>query len=343
MAEPVTAFPGRAGRAQVEPPAQTSPIRRNRRRALRAVGIGLLAIVLLASVDAAALVIRVDRFSIPATASPAAGETWVVVGTDSRAHKPRGEDIYKEGGIPGGAGERADIVLVLRVAAGEPTRVVSVPRDLILPRSVEGGYERIAASLEVGEAELVNALCEGLGIPTDHLVKVTLRGFVETVDALGGLTVNLEYSTKDFYSYLEPTGAGRQTLDGNTALSFVRSRHPEYLIDGEWQAASLAAGSATRASNAAIVLDALRRSAKGALANPVRLQRTAWAVSGGFQLDKGTPLWSLATLARSAGEADLVTLPGEATGTQLALLPDESTYRAVERAGYAPGSCQVTR
>jgi LCP family protein required for cell wall assembly len=292
-------------------------------------------------VDVAAMVLRVDRFSIPNTASPAAGETWVVVGTDSRTYKPDGEDIYKEGGIPGGAGERADIILVLRVESGMPTRVLSVPRDLVLPRSVKEGFERAGALLDEGESELINGLCSGLGIPTDHLVKVTLRGFVETVDALGGLTVDLEYSVKDAYSYLEPTGAGNQTLDGHTALSFVRSRHPEYLIDGEWRGTTLAEGAAARSSNAAVALDALRRSANDALSNPIRLQRAAWAVSGGFQLDRGTPLWSLAALARAANTEDFTTLPGEPTGTELALLVDESTLDAVERVGYTAGTCQI--
>ncbi|MDR1635669.1 MAG: LCP family protein [Bifidobacteriaceae bacterium] len=305
------------------------------------VGIVLLALTLAVSVDAAVLVLRVDRFPIPATTSAAPGETWVLVGTDSREHRPPGRDIYYDGGLPGAIGERADIILVLRLEADGSTQVVSVPRDMVLPRTVDGGHERVAVALEQGEAELVHALCAGLGIPTDHLVKVTLRGFVEAVDALGGLTLDFEHSTRDYYSFLEPTGAGSQTLDGEAALAFVRSRHPEYLIDGKWRETGLDEGNAYRASNAATTVAALQRSAQDALSDPIRLQRAAWAVSGGFQVDEQTSLWSLAQLARASAGANMITLPGATTGSELALLADQTTYDAVSAAGYTPGSCQV--
>jgi LCP family protein required for cell wall assembly len=309
------------------------------KRTLAAAGVAVLVLVMLVSVNAAGLVLRVGRFPIQETQSAAAGETWVIVGTDSRDHIPDGEDVYYDGGIPGGMGERADIILVARVEAGEMKALLSVPRDLVLPRTEAGGFERVSASLEEGEPALVHALCAGLGIPADHLVKVTLRGFVETVDALGGLKVDLPYSTRDQYSFLAPTGAGPQTLDGTAALALIRSRHPEYLIDGAWREATPEEGNAARASNAGIALGALRSSAKSALGNPVRLQRAAWAVASGFELDRGTSLWSLASLAQAAGAAPVTTLPGETTGTELALLPDESTLAATRAAGFSPGSC----
>jgi LCP family protein required for cell wall assembly len=339
-AEPT--FPKPELDAETEPVTAASDNKRHRKLTVF-LGLAALTLILGLSVDAAALVIRVDRFAIPATASAAEGETWVVVGTDSRAHKPSGRDIYQEGGIPGGVGERADLILVVKITPDQATQVLSIPRDLVLPRSVEGGFERLAAALDQGEPELVNALCQGLGIPTDHLVKVTLRGFVDTVNALGGVTLDLRYSTRDFYSFLEPTGTGTQTLDGDSALSLVRSRHPEYLVGDDWWEASEKDGAAARTANAAVTLSALQQSVRGALANPVKLQRAAWAVAGGFQLDKGTSLWSLTTLARAAGGATARSVPGQATGTELAVLPDDSTFAAVTAAGFVPGSCQVQR
>jgi LCP family protein required for cell wall assembly len=332
---------GDAAEPAKSPPKR--PIKHRRIRKLAAIlGVAALTVVLGLSADAAALTVRIERFDIPASVSAAHGETWVVVGTDSRYYKPEGRDIYQEGGIPGGIGERADIVLVVLIVPGEAARILSIPRDLILPQSAEGSFERLASALELGEPELVHALCAGLGIPTDHMVKVTLRGFVETVDALGGLTINLPYSTRDFYSFLEPTGAGVQTFDGDTALSFVRSRHPEYLIGERWYEADLQEGSSLRTANAAVALSALQQAARTALVNPVKAQRAAWAVSGGFQLDSGTSLWSLARLARAASNAQFIALPAQATGTELAVVPDDSTFAALSAAGFAPGSCQVS-
>jgi LCP family protein required for cell wall assembly len=72
---------------------------------------------------------------------------------------------------------------------------------------------------------------EALGLPIDYFVLVNLDGFSRLVDALGGITVNINYyvpvggdpgtgSLPD--DYLEPGPA--QELDGPTALAFARGR-----------------------------------------------------------------------------------------------------------------------
>jgi LCP family protein required for cell wall assembly len=74
---------------------------------------------------------------------------------------------------------------------------------------------------------------ELIGQPLDGAIVVNLNGFVDLVDAIGGLWVDLPYSLYDA-NYPKPDGtgyiaisfkAGCQHLDGIRALEYARSRH----------------------------------------------------------------------------------------------------------------------
>jgi LCP family protein required for cell wall assembly len=121
--------------------------------------------------------------------------------------------------------------------------IVSIPRDLYV--DVPGyskGKERLNAVAYIGEAieypgggpALVQrVLAEQLGIPTQHYVILHQDGLIKLVDALGGVTVNLDCplyeATPDEKS---PTGlktftlpAGPVHLDGPTAKKFATYRY----------------------------------------------------------------------------------------------------------------------
>jgi LCP family protein required for cell wall assembly len=305
------------------------------------VGLLLLLLATAVSVDLAWMVARIDRVAVPTTQSEAPGETWVIVGSDDRAIAWDGVSSYGFGG--NAEYERADVIVVVQVPSdGGPARGISIPRDLVTPRA-DGTADRITLALEKGDSQLVGSLCVGLGIPTDHYVKVIFPGFIKTVDAMGGLTVDFPEPTRDARSHLSIDQAGSQVLDGKQALAFVRSRHPEYLVQGEWQAVELVEGDATRASNAAIALKALGREAGQALKNPLQLHQAAWAATSGITLDQGTALWEAPQVAQALGQegATLTTLPFEPTGTELFLTPNEATYTALADMGYEPTGCSV--
>ena len=54
------------------------------------------------------------------------------------------------------------------------------------------------------------------------------------VDGLGGITIEFEHPARDTESGLFVTETGPVELDGEQALAYVRSRHYEELIDGQW-------------------------------------------------------------------------------------------------------------
>lgn len=74
-----------------------------------------------------------------------------------------------------------------------------------------------------------------LGIEIDFYARVDLAGFVDVVDALGGVDIYVPdpmsiyisspYEDEEWRQY--EIDAGRQTLDGHTALAWVRSREDE--------------------------------------------------------------------------------------------------------------------
>ncbi|HJV32473.1 MAG TPA: LCP family protein, partial [Patescibacteria group bacterium] len=117
--------------------------------------------------------------------------------------------------------------------------IVSLPRDLWIPVS-DGGQNKINAVNALaekaeprsgGEAarKEISAL---LDQPIDYYVRVDFSAFKTLIDDVGGVTVNVDRTFTDF-AY--PTDdalykkvhfeKGWQTMDGDTALEYVRSRH----------------------------------------------------------------------------------------------------------------------
>ncbi|MCA0146582.1 LCP family protein [Blastococcus sp. LR1] len=309
------------------PPGRRPPRSRRRRRLL----LLLLALLIAApAVDAAVLTSRIDEVDVdlPERPEDVDGETWVLVGLDSRAQLPAGASPTDFGTAEDVPGSRADVVVVVhRTEAG--TTALSVPRDLLVRASGTSG--RLALTWLDGPQATVDALC-GLGIPTDHLITVGLAGFAATVDAVGGLEVDVPEPVRDRPAGLELTTPGRLHVDGATALALVRSRQPEQLVDGRWVPATVDPDG--RATTAGTVLSALLdRVRESALRRPWRLQSVAWAASGGLAVDPGTSVLDLAGLA-GADIGDLATLPASAPlSPSLVRLPTADTAAAVAAAG----------
>ncbi len=304
----------------------TSPPRR-RRLALAVLGL-LLALV---AMDAAVVAGRIDEVAVHLAADDSDGRTWVLVGLDSRERLPEGADPRAFGTAEDVPGARADVVLVVhQTDAG--TRVLSVPRDLVV--RVDRRPGRLALTWLQGPQTTVDALC-GLGIPTDHLVTVDLAGFAAVVDAAGGLEVDVPEPVRDQPAGLLLERAGRQHVDGATALALVRSRHPEHLVDGAWVPAT--ADPDGRSTAAATVLTGLVDRVRSSPARPWRLQSVAWAASGALAADPGTSVTDLASLA-AADVGPVEVLPvGEPEGGTLAREATAGTDAAVAGAGLSCG------
>lgn len=117
--------------------------------------------------------------------------------------------------------------------------IVSLPRDLWIPVP-DGGQNKINAVNALAEKKTPRsggeaareAIAALVDQPIDYYVRVDFSAFKTLIDDVGGVTVNVERTFTDF-AY--PTDhdlykkvhfdKGWQTMDGNTALEYVRSRH----------------------------------------------------------------------------------------------------------------------
>lgn len=260
------------------------------------VAAGLLAVMLLAGAglnDAG----RVE--------SLAAGEgVYLIVGSDTRANLP--DDL--EGRFGAFEGARADVIILAQVADGR-RQLLSIPRDLRVEIPGQGVNKVNAAYAFGGPDLLVETIANATGIRPNHYLELEFGGFAGIVDALGGIELDFPHAARDLKSGLD-VPAGRQVVDGATALAYVRSRSYEENRDGSW--VSQPGGDFARAERQReVLLTILEKGSSPStlVRSPILLKE----VSSHLAADSDTSLLTLAGLAwsmRTAGATDAVTLPG---------------------------------
>lgn len=137
---------------------------------------------------------------------------------------------------------RTDTMIVVTVQP-ETNQVgmISLPRDLFVPIPGFDYSGKITTAFTVGElnkypgggaALATKTVSEFLGYPIDYTVMINFDGFVQAIDAIGGVDVVVaktihdeEYPTIDYGYQTFHLDAGPQHLDGETALKYARSRH----------------------------------------------------------------------------------------------------------------------
>jgi LCP family protein required for cell wall assembly len=134
------------------------------------------------------------------------------------------------------------IILAVQPTSGAAPIMVSLPRDLFVWNPCRQTFTRLNSGLGgcssvASGSELLAIMVEDYtGIPVDHLARVNFGGFSRVVDAMGGITVCVDNPRRDLKSHLLLETSGCQSVGGEVALAWVRSRHPEELVDGEWRA-----------------------------------------------------------------------------------------------------------
>lgn len=135
---------------------------------------------------------------------------------------------------------RTDTLMVLTVdPVGKSAGLLSLPRDLWV-EIPDFGVDRINQAHYLGEgfelpgggpALAVDTVESTLGIDIHHFATVNFNAFVEFVDLIGGIELNLPEAIEDLnypdecYGYDPFTvEAGAQTFDGATALKYARTR-----------------------------------------------------------------------------------------------------------------------
>lgn len=128
---------------------------------------------------------------------------------------------------------RSDTMLVASLDPEENRiNVVTVPRDTRVQIPGRHGHDKINAALAYGGPMLAaQAVSDLLQVPIHHWVVVKLDGVEALVNALGGIEIDVE---RNMYYVDRAAGLrislkkGRQVLDGEKALQYLRFRHDAY-------------------------------------------------------------------------------------------------------------------
>ena len=117
--------------------------------------------------------------------------------------------------------ERNDALMLVHLnQAHDLAYVVSFPRDLLLDEA-EGAGRTLGSTYDGGDdvSSAVSAVESLTSTPVDHVATIDFAGFVGLTEELGGVSVD---NRRPFESHGHAYPAGRLTLSGEEALSYVR-------------------------------------------------------------------------------------------------------------------------
>lgn len=156
------------------------------------------------------------------------GTATLLVGSDRRDDLTEAEQ--RKLGTGTEAGTRTDTMLILYTPPSGSSVLISLPRDSYVP--IPGhGRNKLNAAYSIGGAPLLMQTVEqATGLRMDGYLEIGFGGFVNMVDAVGGVNICLDKPMvdKDSHTNLK---AGCQDLDGITALGYVRMRKADALGD----------------------------------------------------------------------------------------------------------------
>jgi LCP family protein required for cell wall assembly len=186
-------------------------------------------------------------------------ENFLIVGVDSRF----GENLEMGvGTTEDAAGSRSDTVMLVNIPANrERVVAVSFPRDLYIepmecepwnpetgeygplydeetqsygPDQVYTEYKLNSAYSVGGPKCLVKVIQKLSGLSVNRFMAVDFAGFSKMVDALGGVEVCSTTPLEDYELGTVLPNAGRQLVDGHTALNYVRARQITTETNGDY-------------------------------------------------------------------------------------------------------------
>ncbi|WP_424922382.1 LCP family protein [Streptomyces sp. wa53] len=238
---------------------------------------------------------EVDLSKVIERPSEGDGTNYLIVGSDSREGMTAEDKKKLHTGSA--EGKRTDSMMILHDGSNGPT-LISLPRDsnVEIPSFVgsESGKKFAgtgrttklnAAYAEDGPELLVRTVEFNTGLRIDHYVEIGFGGFAQIVDAIGGVELDIPKAFKDKKSGAD-FQAGKQTLNGEQSLAFVRTRY------------AFAGSDLDRTKNQQKFLAALasQTATPSTILNPFKLYPTMGAGLDTLIVDKDMSLWSLGNM-----------------------------------------------
>jgi LCP family protein required for cell wall assembly len=262
--------------------------------------------------------------------SKAAGDgskNILLMGTDADGGSGEGENLA---GVPNGG--RTDTMMLVHVPENrDKVYVMSIMRDTWT--TIPGyGEHKINSAMAFGGTPLVVETVETLfNARIDHVASVDFAGFRSLTDALGGVEIDNPAAFQITGGNGESFPEGVQSLDGESALNFVRER--KSFTNGDYQ----------RVANQQLFVKALVSEilSPATLANPLRMSGVVSEFSPYISVDSefsgpaaaflGASLWKV-----RGNDIEMFTLPSLGTGMsadgQSIVLKDEAAIAEISEA-----------
>lgn len=161
----------------------------------------------------------------------ASGSVWFAVTKNAAADYTPGPDkpifllAVGNDGRPGETSTRGDAIHLIGVnPAQHKATILDFPRDTSLPIPGHGVDKVNSSHVDGGAALEAQTLGNAVGVPVPYAIDVGFGGFVDMVNDMGGLKVNVPEAMNDANSGAH-IPAGPITMSGATALAFARNRH----------------------------------------------------------------------------------------------------------------------
>jgi LCP family protein required for cell wall assembly len=225
------------------------------------------------------------------------GTNWLIAGSDSRGGLTAAQENQLALGrdITGG---RSDTIMLLHLPAnGTRPTLVSIPRDSYVP--IPGvGENKINAAYSIGGPKLLVETVQNVtGLHVNHFMSIGFGGLVSVVNDVGGVQMCLKAPMKDPLAGLN-LKAGCQTLDGDQALSFVRTR-------------AFSEGDLQREQDQRVLLKGIlsKLTSAGTLINPFAVIPAANGAAAAISVDSSTGLSQLISVAFALRNPVTTTVP----------------------------------
>lgn len=289
--------------------------RGKKRHTLRWVLLTLVVLVIGGGLAAGAYVYNTAQNSIVTTETETGFFEQVrrVVDEDFEPLKGEEDDrinvlLMGQGGVNHPGGTLVDTIMIASIQPStNQVALLSMPRDFVIPyyateTTKYPEYRKINYMMYLGGAEFAYETIELVtGVEVHYHVLVDFAAFRDVIDTLGGVDVTVENAFVDGqypdYNYGWQTISfeeGVQTMDGETALQFSRSRHGN---NGE-------GSDFARAKRQQLVMEAVRDKALSAstLLNPTKM--TGLLNDLGDNVSTNMEIWEILRFAKLAEDLD---------------------------------------
>ena len=259
--------------------------------------------------------------------------TILVLGSDARA-----KGTKEPGAQTIGQPSRSDSIMLLRIGGGANAQL-SILRDTVV--DIPGhGRDKINAAYAYGGPSLaIETVEQFLGIDINHIIIVDFDGFVDFIDTLGGVTVDLKKKVCGEVSGGKENGgvtiklkAGEHTLQSQKALALSRIRK---------NTCDPSEDDRDRAERQQLLLNGIKGRLTSVTRAPINFIKgpwIGWAAPKAFISDMGgftLPQVAIAAFFGGGGETNVLK-PSGASGSALVATQEECEKAVRKLTGGAP-------